>query len=104
MAKSDQVLDWYGNPIPGVYRVRRSRGLTFKLEHDTDGKKYWQAYTADGKPGDRLPAEGPDAPHLQVTDAKTGRVLYDSRCEPPPDAKILPGYAGEKQRKRKIPG
>jgi hypothetical protein len=102
--KSKEVLDWYGNPIPGVYRVRGKSGLTFRLEEDADGKKYWRAYTADGKPGDRLPAEGPDAPYLQVTNTKTGKVLYDSRCEPPSDAKMLPGYVGEKQRKRKLPG
>lgn len=100
MANREQLLDWYGNPIPGMYRVRNKSGLTFKLEENAHGKKCWRAYTADGKPGDQLPTEGQDAPFLQVTDTETGKVLYDSRCEPPADAKILPGYAGEKQRKR----
>jgi hypothetical protein len=34
-------------------------------------------------------------------------VLYDSRCEPPPDAVLKPGYIGyerEKQLKRYFPG
>jgi hypothetical protein len=55
MAKQKTVLDWYGNPILGVSRGREKSRLTFKVEADTDGKKYWPAYTADGKPGDRLP-------------------------------------------------
>jgi hypothetical protein len=102
MAISKEVLDWYGNPIPGIRRGRGKARLTFKVEEGADGNKYWQVYTADGKPGDKLPVYGPDAPYLQVT-AEDGKVLYDSRREPPPDAKILPGYIGEKHLNRNCP-
>ena len=101
--KSKEVLDWYGNPLPEIYRSRGKSKLVFKVEEDADGTKYWRAYTADGKLGDRLPIDGPDAPYLQVTD-ENGKVAYDSRKEPPLDAKILPGYIGEKHLKRNCPG
>src|SRR2546429_403771 len=97
--KNSEVLDWYGNPIPGIYHDRRKPRLTFKVEKDPDGTKWWRAYTANGEPGDRLPVDGHDAPYLHVTD-ESGKAVYDSRREPPPDAKILPGYIGEKQLKR----
>lgn len=103
MANSKMVLDWYGNPIPGICRGHGKSRVAFKVEEDADGRKYWRAYTADGKPGDRLPIEGPYAPYLEITD-QHGKVLYDSRREPPSDAKILPGYIGEKRVGSTLPG
>lgn len=54
-------------------------------------------------PGDRIAVE--DC-YTRIADQETGKVLYDSRCEPPGDAKLLPGYIGyerEKQLKRYFP-
>ncbi len=104
MAKSKEVLDWYGNPIEG-YSGRFSAGVGHFLmgEIEEDGKKYLRMYTEGGVPGDRLALE--DC-YLCITD-ESGKVLYDSRCEPPPDAVLKPGYIGyerEKQLKRYFPG
>jgi hypothetical protein len=106
MTKQRVLLDWYGNPIQGFARVRhkRSRSLTFKGESDADGKRYLRTYTADGQPGDRVAL---DDDYLRIEDTATGKVRYDSRMKPPPDAKLLPGYIGyerEKQLKRYFPG
>jgi len=77
MAKTKQVLDWSGNVVPGIIRRERRRG-EFKIETDADGKKYWRAYSASGVPGDRLPVEGENSPHIEVHDAE-GKTVYDSR-------------------------
>jgi hypothetical protein len=74
--KSKEVLDWYGNPIPGVYRGRGKSRLMFKVEQDADGKKYWRAYTADGKPGDRFPVDGPDAPARLRRERRWVRISF----------------------------
>jgi hypothetical protein len=106
MSKTKQVLDWYGNPLSeehGIGICRSSSRLSFMGEIDPDGKKYIRAYTAGGVPGDRIAL---DDCYCRITD-DAGKVLYDSRREPPPDAKLLPGYIGyerEKQLKRYFPG
>jgi hypothetical protein len=104
MAKSKEVLDWYGNPLPkehGIGICRSDSRLFFMGEVDA-GKKYIRAYTAGGVPGDRIALE--DC-YTHIED-ENGKVLYDSRSEPPADAKLLPGYIGyerEKQLKRYFP-
>jgi hypothetical protein len=90
MAK--EVLDWYGNPIPGIVRCRR-KDTGFRVYEDEHGKEYWMN---EGKRDYHLP-------FLKVSDAETGQVVYDSRCEPPTDANLLPGYIGEKHLYRKRP-
>jgi len=106
MAKQKVFLDWYGNPLPessGIGIVISDSRLFFMGEVERDGKKYIRAYTSGGVPGDRIALE--DC-HTHIED-ETGKVLYDSRCEPPSDAKLLPGYIGyarEKQLKRYFPG
>jgi hypothetical protein len=106
MAKSKEVLDWYGNPIKnyhGVGIITNDANLFFMGEIAPDGTRYIRAYSRGGVPGDRLPLEDF---HCRFTD-ETGTVVYDSRLEPPTDAKLLPGYIGyerEKQLKRYFPG
>lgn len=105
VANSKQVLDWYGNPIEGMSGPGicvSNPGLFFMGEVDHDGKRYIRAYTCGGVPGDRLEL---DDCHCRIED-EHGKVLYDSRLEPPSDAKLLPGYIGyarEKQLKRYFP-
>src|SRR5258708_34609441 len=100
------LLNWYGNPLPRASRigvvVSDSR-LFFMGEVDRDGKNYIRACTPGGVPGDRRALEDCYA-HIED---ETGKVLYDSRLEPPPDARLLPGHIGyerEKQLKRYFPG
>jgi hypothetical protein len=106
MAKQKCFLDWYGNPVPvgrGIGIVRNTSRLFFMGETDPDGKKYIRAYSAGGVPGDRLSLED----CFCCIKDDSGKVVYDSRCEPPPDARLLPdyiGYAREKQLKRYFPG
>ena len=105
MAKSKTHLDWYGNPLPkgsGIGIVVSNTRMFFMGEVDHDGKKYIRAYSPGGVPGDRIALEDCFA---RFEDER-GKVLYDSRLEPPPDAKLLPGYIGyarEKQLKRYFP-
>ena len=70
-SKRTEILDWYGNPIPGVYRSKSKD----RIEEDADGKKYWVPPNGD----ERVPL---DLFYLKVED-ETGTVLYDSRCDPP---------------------
>jgi hypothetical protein len=86
MAKTKEVLDWYGNPIDGYAGISAGSRHFFMGETDDDGKKYMRIYTAGGVPGDRLALEGC---YLCITD-ESGKVLYDSRREPPPDAVLKP--------------
>lgn len=103
--KSQEVLDWFGNPLPerhGIGIVVNDSHISFAGEVDRDGKKYIRAYSPGRVPGDRIALE--DC-HVHIED-ETGKVLYDSRCEPPADAKLLPGYIGyerKKQLKRYFP-
>jgi hypothetical protein len=104
VAKRKELLDWYGNPIPG-----QETGFCFtdyrhfvRGEIESDGTKFLRIYTSSGVPCDRIALE--DC-YLCVKD-DTGNVLYDSRCEPPPDAKLMPDYVGfawAKQLKRYFP-
>jgi hypothetical protein len=91
--KPREALDWYGDPIPGVcLAAKRRRDVKpIRLVTDSDGTKWWEGWM-----GDRLPY---DAPYMRVEDS-SGKVLYDSRLEPPADAKLLPGYIGGQQVKR----
>jgi len=104
MAKSNEILDWYGNPLPnghGIGIAVSDSRLFFMGEVD-EGKKYIRAYTSGGVPGDRIAL---DDCHVHIED-ENSKVLYDSECEPPPDARLLPGYIGyerEKQLKRYFP-
>lgn len=101
--KNKALLDWYGNPIPTDGPIPRNSRLTFKGEITADGKKRIRAYRSDGTPTDSTAIEDW---YLRVED-KDGKVLYDSRLNPPADAKLLPGYVGfeiEKQLKRYFPG
>ncbi len=106
MAEPKRLLDWFGNPLPkgcGIGIVVSDSRMFFVGEVDRDGKKYIRAYSPGGVPGDRLAL---DDCFAHVED-ETGKVLYDSRLEPPPDANLLPGYIGyerEKQLKRYFPG
>ncbi|MDB6054273.1 MAG: hypothetical protein JWN25_1796 [Verrucomicrobiales bacterium] len=103
--KDKIVLDWYGNPLPASYGIgicKSDSRLSFKGEIDYDGKKYIRAYTPGGVPGDRIPLEDF---RTEIKDEK-GKIVYDSHCEPPVDANLLPGYIGyerEKQLKRYFP-
>jgi hypothetical protein len=105
MSKKKSVLDWYGNPLGpehGTGIVVSDARLTFRGETDRAGVKYIRAYNATGEPGDRIPLE--DC-YVHIED-EAGRVLYDSRLQPPADAKLLPGYIGylrEEQLKRYFP-
>jgi hypothetical protein len=103
--KADPLTDWYGNPILGAGFGLPDSGyqITFRGEIDYDGKRYIRAYTSGGVPGDRLPIENC---YKVITD-ESGKVLYDSRLPPPPDAKLLLTYIGyrrEKMLKRYFPG
>ena len=106
MAKQKAYLDWYGDPLPenrGIGIVVNNSRVFFMGEIDSDGKKYIRAYSTGGVPGDRLPLED----CFCCIKDDSGKVLYDSRIEPPPNAKLLPGYIGyarEKQLKRYFPG
>jgi hypothetical protein len=103
--KLSTVLDWYGNPLPeehGIGICRSSSRLSFMGEVAPNGTRYIRAYTSGGVPGDRITLE--DC-HVHIED-EAGKVLYDSRLEPPADANLLPGYIGyerEKQLKRYFP-
>jgi hypothetical protein len=103
--KQEEMLDWYGNPLPkkhGIGICISNSRLFFMGEVERDGTKYIRAYTPNGVPGDRLAL---DDCHVQIKD-ESGKVLYDSQREPPPDAKLFPGYIGyarEKQLKRYFP-
>jgi hypothetical protein len=99
----EPVLDWYGNPIEGNHDGPRSLNSGFFMgETDNDGKRYLRIYSSGGVPGDRIAV---DDMYLRLED-EHGKVIYDSRLPPPPDAKLLPGYIGyarEKQLKRYFP-
>jgi hypothetical protein len=75
MAKSNEVLDWYGNPIPGVYH-RTNNDNRFKIYEDEHGKKYWL------NEGER----DYELPYLVVSKRNgngASETVYDSRCNPP---------------------
>jgi hypothetical protein len=71
--KRSEVLDWHGDPIPGVYRRKKSK--TERIEKGSDGVDYW--VSPDG--AERVPLTDF---YLKVEDG-SGTVLYDSRCDPP---------------------
>lgn len=71
--KRGEMLDWYGNPIPGVFRRKRSK--TERIEKDFDGVDYW--VSPDGT--ERIPLKDF---YLKIED-ESDTVLYDSRCDPP---------------------
>lgn len=92
-----KVTDWYGNAIEREY-TGIPKGH-FSGEVDPDGKKYVRAYDGGGVPQDRLAVEDM---YLCLKD-EDGKVIYDSRCKPPPEANLLHNYIGyvrEKQLKR----
>jgi len=103
--KSKTFLDWFGNPLPNSYGIGivvSDSHLFFMGEVGRDGKKYIRAYSQGRVPGDRLALED----CFCCIKDEDGKVLYDSRVEPPPDATLLPGYIGyerEKQLKRYFP-
>jgi hypothetical protein len=72
-AKRRELLDWHGDPIPGVCRGTKSK--TERIEKDSDGVDYW--ISPDGT--ERVPLKDF---YLKVEDG-SGTVLYDSRCDPP---------------------
>lgn len=106
MTEPKTFLDWYGNPLSedyGIGIVVSDSRLFFMGEVEHDGKKYIRAYSQGRVPGDRIALED----CFCCIKDESGKVLYDSRHEPPPDAKLLPnyiGYAREKQLKRYFPG
>lgn len=67
------MKDWYGNSVPGIRRCKRADD-PFVFGTDEDGKRYW---LHDG-------IRDYELPYLKMTDTRTGTVLYDSRCAPPP--------------------
>lgn len=95
MKKKERVFtDWYGNPISserGVGICTSSPNLFFKGEVEIDGTKYIRAYNRNGVPGDRIALEDI---YLCIKDESTGKVVYDSRQAPPPDANLQPSYIG----------
>lgn len=79
-AKSKEVLDWHGNPIPGVTHKEHAEGK-FKIYEDEHGKKYWI-----NESGER----DYELPYLVVSKRSengTVETIYDSRCDPPAPAK-----------------
>ena len=88
MTKPKAVLDWYGNSIPDDKVPQPQEGV--KGETGRDGKLYLRPWSPKGKPGKRVALEDS---YVVIHDAQ-GRVVYDYRCEPPPDANIQSGYVG----------
>lgn len=77
MAKQ-KVLDWHGNPVPGVYR-HKVKDTGFRIFKDEHGKEYW---LNEGERDYVLP-------FLTVSERNESGVfetVYDSRCSPPPPA------------------
>ena len=78
MANSEQILDWNGNPIPGVYHHKvKNTGL--RIYTDEQGKKYW---LNEGERDYVLP-------FLTVSERNESGVfetVFDSRCSPPQPA------------------
>lgn len=76
MATAEQLLDWQGNPIPGVFR-HKTKDTGFKIHKDEQGKEYWI-----NESGER----DYELPYLVVskrTESGTVETIYDSRCDPP---------------------
>jgi len=78
MAKSktvcEQVLDWNGNPIPGVFR-HTGHDTGFRIFKDEHGKAYW---LNEGERDYTLP-------FLTVSERNESglfETVYDSRCSP----------------------
>lgn len=81
-AKSDceEVLDWKGNPIPGLSR-RRVKDTGFRTYRDEHGAEYWL------NEGER----DYELPFLTVSERNESGIfetVYDSRCSPPQPAKV----------------
>ena len=79
MASSEQLLDWNGNPIPGVIR-RTVKDTKFRIYKDENGKEYWMN---DGKRDYELPF----LTVLERNESEIFETVYDSRCRPPQPAK-----------------
>ena len=75
-----EMLDWNGNPIPGVYR-RKSKDNGFRIYEDGHGKKYW---INEGERDYVLP-------FLTVSECNENglfEIVYDSRCSRPLPEKV----------------
>ncbi len=78
--KCTEVLDWHGNPIPGLV-LRTDVTTGFKTYEDEHGKKYWM------NEGER----DYEFPFVTVSERNENGVyetVFDSRCNPPPLGKV----------------
>ena len=112
------LLDWYGNPIEGLKPIVPTEAgglldgwelafqrvpekkvwaprLTFR-EWDDHGRWRIVSVRENGEIGGAIDV----ADWYLRLENDSGRLLYDSRERPPPDAKLLPNYIGYEFERR----